>query len=372
MSITAFTVTSSPRRATVRGTVHVYRWYKAGTTANPAADYLYTTGSEDYTGQGYAFQGVAFDAFKYPDPSYVTITTAPNGGETLTGGSTATVTWNANTTMDKVNLYYSLDSGSTWSFIATAPNTGNTGSYSWKVPFVSSTHCRVMVQYVLLDDKSQKVDACYGYSNSDFKITSTGIVIKPTIMLNISVLPAPCLLHADSDGKAVYLGWTNWSLTDTGYKVERTTGAAATSVQWETIATLPSHSSFYSDTAVTAGTTYIYRVKATGGLFDSAYSNEATIKPVVLSDPDRQRNNPHLHPRHPDVYRQRHTGHDGRGPGCGERPGYAPGALHLRPDRRRSRLVPAGPVGDDYKSRDNLEALSWQQYGVPERRTAPD
>jgi hypothetical protein len=59
--------------------------------------------------------------------------TNPNGGETLTGGTSTDIVWTSQGTgIDNVNLYYSNDSGSSWTLLATGEN--NDGLYAWNVP----------------------------------------------------------------------------------------------------------------------------------------------------------------------------------------------------------------------------------------------
>ncbi|MFH1386258.1 MAG: hypothetical protein ABIH50_01155, partial [bacterium] len=73
---------------------------------------------------------------------------APNGGEILTGGGTYTITWEATDVgglmSGPITLRYSQDSGATWTQIAAS--LANTGTYSWSVPVINKTTCRVSVE----------------------------------------------------------------------------------------------------------------------------------------------------------------------------------------------------------------------------------
>jgi PKD repeat protein len=71
---------------------------------------------------------------------------SPNGGGTLTSGSTHTITWLTNATkkaVAKTKLFYTINGGSTWTLIKTL--IGNPGSYNWRIPNVSSSSCKVKV-----------------------------------------------------------------------------------------------------------------------------------------------------------------------------------------------------------------------------------
>lgn len=68
--------------------------------------------------------------------------TAPNGGESWTGGSARTITWTSSA-VTNVKLEYTLN-GSTWSVI-TASTAASAGSYAWTVPNTASTAAKVRV-----------------------------------------------------------------------------------------------------------------------------------------------------------------------------------------------------------------------------------
>lgn len=71
----------------------------------------------------------------------------------------------------------------------------------------------------------------------------------------------------------VDLGWTDNASNETGFKVERSTD----NVNFSQIAITSANVTTFSDTTVTAGTTYYYRVRATNGIGDSGYSNPASV-----------------------------------------------------------------------------------------------
>ena len=71
----------------------------------------------------------------------------PNGGETLTAGDTYPITWSTVGSISNVLVEYSTNDGSNWTPVD-PPNVGNTGSYDWTVPWISSGQCLVQVSDV--------------------------------------------------------------------------------------------------------------------------------------------------------------------------------------------------------------------------------
>jgi len=69
----------------------------------------------------------------------------------------------------------------------------------------------------------------------------------------------------------INLAWIDNSASETGYKIERKTGATGTYAQ---IALVGANTQNYSDTGLNFNTRYYYRVRATNGTIDSDYSNE--------------------------------------------------------------------------------------------------
>lgn len=74
----------------------------------------------------------------------------------------------------------------------------------------------------------------------------------------------------------INLSWTDNSSGEAGFKIERKTGIGGSYAE---IATVGANISSYSDTSVSTGTTYYYRVRAYNSSGDSAYSTEADATP---------------------------------------------------------------------------------------------
>ncbi len=86
-------------------------------------------------------------------------------------------------------------------------------------------------------------------------------------------IAAPSNLTATAVSESqINLAWTDNSGDESGFKIERKTGLSGTYAQ---IATPGAETTSYSNTGLTAGTTYYYRVRAYNGAGNSSYSNEA-------------------------------------------------------------------------------------------------
>jgi hypothetical protein len=68
----------------------------------------------------------------------------PNGGETLLTGWRYTISWQSQGYISGVLIEYSDDNGASWTPVNPL-NVGNTGSYNWLVPEVTSDQCLVRV-----------------------------------------------------------------------------------------------------------------------------------------------------------------------------------------------------------------------------------
>jgi hypothetical protein len=102
--------------------------------------------------------------------------------------------------------------------------------------------------------------------------------------------PAPSGLSIPAvSGSHIVLNWTDNASDEAGFGLERKTGTAGT---WAPVTTLAANATSWTDSGLTAGQTYVYRVCATGaaGASDSAWSNEAsaathTSTPIPIFGP---------------------------------------------------------------------------------------
>ena len=91
----------------------------------------------------------------------------------------------------------------------------------------------------------------------------------------VEALAAPSALRATpASPKRVNLSWSDRSSDESGFRIERKTGAGA----FERIATVAADVTSYSDTGREPNTQYYYRVRAYNSLGRSLYSNQAGAK----------------------------------------------------------------------------------------------
>ncbi len=161
-------------------------------------------------------------------PASITVT-APNGGETLTGGGTYNVTWSTTGTItDTINIYYSTDSGINFpNTVATAET--NDGAYTWTVPNTATGTVKIKVATGSLNDISDaNFSITYSASavstaNSTVSATPTSVVANGTSKSTVTVTVKDASSNLLS-GKVVTLASSRGS-SDTITTVTGTTGA---------------------------------------------------------------------------------------------------------------------------------------------------
>lgn len=110
---------------------------------------------------------------------------------------------------------------------------------------------------------------------------------------NVTLLvppPAPSGLAASPFSHTkINLSWTDNSATETGFRIEKSLNAGGS---WSLLATLPANATAYQDTALSASTTYHYRVRSENQIGNSVFSNTAfaTTKASSAYSSDRGEN----------------------------------------------------------------------------------
>ncbi len=103
----------------------------------------------------------------------------------------------------------------------------------------------------------------------------------------MTVPAAPSLLTANPlTASRIDLAWIDASSDETGFSLERSTSEFSGFVE---IATPAANATSYSDTGLAENTTYYYRILATNGDGDSAYSNTASALTLLVTQPLRPR-----------------------------------------------------------------------------------
>jgi hypothetical protein len=115
----------------------------------------------------------------------------------------------------------------------------------------------------------------YGLQVTD----DVGLTANDSVTLTVTP-PAPTGLTATANGTAqIDLAWTDNSGNETGFKVERRVAGGT----YALVATLPADSAGYSDTGLTASTSYEYQVYA---YHDAASSTVATASATTAAATD--------------------------------------------------------------------------------------
>lgn len=176
----------------------------------------------------------------------------PAGGEELQAGTTENITWTS-VGITSVKIEFTSNNGLTWNSIHS--NYSNTGSYSWNVPNVASTQCKIKIS-----DATD--ESMYAESGNTFTIQ-----------------PAPSLALISPNGGEVWrAGESNlirWSSTSIkNVKIEYTLNNGVRDIDWLTIvASTPAAVGEYSISFTQPSTLYKVRI-----------SNSETGSPTVTSN----------------------------------------------------------------------------------------
>lgn len=136
----------------------VYNW----TVPDAESDLCRVKISEASDGNPSDTSNAVFSIISASSPNVPTLTvTSPNGGENLEAGSKHNVSWTSSGTVGNVKIQFSSDNGSNWSTVVSS--TGNDGMYSWTLPNVDSSNCKIKISEASDNDPTDQ-------SNSKFTI----------------------------------------------------------------------------------------------------------------------------------------------------------------------------------------------------------
>ena len=206
------------------------------------------------------------------------VLTAPNGGEYLKGGATATITWTTtDTNPGTVKLEYSTNSGGAWTEIASAED--DDGSYDWTVPGVDSAQCLVRVTPTDKAGNTGTADP----SDAVFTIDSTDPVVAVT---------SPDGGEYLSGGSAAAITWTTTDANPATVKIEYSTNGGGA---WTEIEAAEADDSSYGWAVPSADSSQcLVRITATDlagntGAADTSsatFTIDSTTPTIVVTAPD--------------------------------------------------------------------------------------
>jgi hypothetical protein len=258
-----------PANASVPGTVPLHRFYVGG----DACYHFYSTNAA--AGGGSSYEGIACHVWSSKKQLVSMTITAPKAGEEVKGLSKYDVSWTSSLPGGYVFLNYSTDAGNSWKLIDSGLE--NKGFAPWRVPNLDTIHARVQIVWT---------DNLFGATNvlarvespSDFKIKKSTLQITAAAKSLVQAhLSSPTALTTKTlSASAIQLSWKAGTGNPKGYIVERQTGSGP----FLQVANVRAPSLTYTDSSVSPGTSYAYRVSAYGEGVSSGYSNKASARTV--------------------------------------------------------------------------------------------
>lgn len=135
-----------------------------------------TKGANNNNSSGFFYLGaiqMIKTSLPYSDITNPTLTLVyPNGGEIWHASSTPYISWNSQDLTENVTIEYSLDNGTTWSFLTSVA--ANVKKYVWTIPYVTSNQCKVRITSGVLNDTSENTFSIIPNTDKRFKIVVLG------------------------------------------------------------------------------------------------------------------------------------------------------------------------------------------------------
>jgi FtsP/CotA-like multicopper oxidase with cupredoxin domain len=197
---------------------------------------------------------------------------APTNLTATSSGLQAFLTWTDNANNETGFAVERSTDGINFTVVATSSSLNNTGT-------VSLTNTNLQPGTYTYRVKAVNGSLESAYSN----LANVTIVSSPPA----NAPAAPTTLSATlQTGPKVSLSWKDNATNETGFTLERSTNGGAYTVIANPGPEKNKGTGLYSDTTVTPGNSYSYRVKAMNGTISSAYTNVVTISvPAIPTAP---------------------------------------------------------------------------------------
>ncbi|MBC8757109.1 hypothetical protein H2O64_20720, partial [Kordia sp. YSTF-M3] len=206
-------------------------------------------------------EDVSNNSFTIVPSNHITVTSA-NGGETLLGNTSHTITWNASNTSNRYTIQYRVAETGPWLTIVSNYET-TAGSYTWNVPQLSlRENCRIRVYDTQEPCKEDISDAVFTIA------PSPPVLIYPN---GGEILDAGCSYNIQWDTASLYANPKLDYSSDNGTTWNTITNGTTNdgNRSWTTPSSIPT-------------TSYLVRISNSGNtaLFDTSDA-PFTVKPMV-------------------------------------------------------------------------------------------
>jgi fibronectin type 3 domain-containing protein len=169
-------------------------------------------------------------------------------------------------------------------------STDNVGVTGYLIQRCQGAGCTSFVQIAApagtattYNDTGLSVSTSYSYEI--IATDAAGNLSSPSNIASATLLGPPAvpsgLTATAASATQINLSWTNNATNQTGFKVER----SPDNVTFTQIATTGAATTAFSDSSLAPLSTYYYRVRATNGVGDSAYSNVANVTTLADTTP---------------------------------------------------------------------------------------
>jgi hypothetical protein len=197
--------------------------------------------------------------------AFAQVAAPSNLSATAVSSNQINLSWTDNSTKSTQGVGFKIERGSSssgpWAEISTVA--ANATSYSNTGLSASTTYYYRIRAYNVPNGKNKPTEYS-AYSNTASATTQSGTAIPN----------APSSLSAAAvSSSQINLNWADNSSNETGFKIERATSSGG---PWSQIATVGVNVKTYSNTGLTASTTYYYHVHAYNASGDSAACNTAS------------------------------------------------------------------------------------------------